>query len=86
MIVISPDRYPSRSSSHMIYRRRSPADLCRSRSDPDPSMCSKRRVVLNYVNLAHFCISTQINWAKIFLDEYLIHQLIGSDRMSGPQQ
>jgi len=46
MIVISPDRYPSRSSSHMIYRRRSPADLCRSRSDPDPSMCSKRRVVL----------------------------------------
>jgi hypothetical protein len=83
MIVISPDRYSNRSLRDMPYRRRSPENLSRSMSDLDPSMYSKARPVLNYVNLARLCILEQIKWVKIFLDEYLIHQLIGSDRMSG---
>ena len=86
MIVISPDRYSNRSLRDIPYRRRSPAVLSRSRSDLDPSMYSNERIVLNYVNLAQLCIFRQIRWVIIFLDEFSIYQLIGSDRMSGPQQ
>jgi hypothetical protein len=86
MIVISPDRYSNRSLRDIPYRRRSPENLSRSMSDLDPSMYLKARSVLNYVNLARLCTLRQIKWVKIFLDEYLIHQLIGSDRMSVPQQ
>ena len=86
MIVISPDHYLNRSLRDIPYRKRSSADLSRSRSDLDPSIYSKARSVLNYVTLAQLCIFRQINWVKIILDEFLIYQLIGSGRMPGPQQ
>jgi hypothetical protein len=86
MIVISPDRYSNRSLRDIAYRRRSPAVLSRSRSDLESSTHSNERAVSNYVYLAQLCISRQIKWVIIFLDEFSIYQLIGSDRMSGPQQ